>query len=70
MNTLIEQNYRAFEAGDMDALQGFEWNGVLIWDPTSDETGRLEVDPVEYYGAAYRDSVFAAARAAGLKVGA
>lgn len=56
--SLIEQNYRAFEAGDMNALRGFEWNGVLIWDPTTDETGRESVDPVEYYGAAYEKSLF------------
>lgn len=55
---LIEQNRQCFEAGDMNALRGFEWHGVLIWDPTTDETGRESVDPVEYYGAAYENSVF------------
>lgn len=56
--SLIEQNYRAFEAGEMNALRGFEWHGVLIWDPTTDEAGRESVDPVEYYGAAYENSLF------------
>lgn len=55
---IIEQNHQYFEAGDMNALRGFEWHGFLIWDPTTDETGRESVDPVEYYGAAYENSVF------------
>ena len=55
---LIDQNYRFFEAGDMDSLRGFEWNGLLIWDPTVDETGRHPVEPCQYYGAAYENSLF------------
>ena len=55
---VIEQNHQYFEAGDMDSLQGFEWNGILIWDPTTDETGRHSVDPFQYYGAAYEESLF------------
>jgi|TARA_R110002012_G_scaffold302928_1_gene504423 hypothetical protein len=31
----------------------FEYEGVWITDPTLDETGRFEVNPVEYYGEAY-----------------
>ena len=30
--------------------QGFLVNGVLITDPTLDETGRFTVDPFTYYG--------------------
>ncbi len=30
--------------------KGFEHNGVWITDPFYDETGRFEVNPVEYYG--------------------
>ncbi len=30
---------------------GFEFEGVWITDPTMDETGRFQVDPLEYYGA-------------------
>ena len=28
----------------------FEFNGIWITDPYMDETGRFQVDPVEYYG--------------------
>ena len=31
----------------------FEYEGVWITDPTLDETGRFEVNPVEYYGETY-----------------
>ena len=32
----------------------FEYEGVWITDPTLDETGRFEVNPVEYYGETYK----------------
>jgi len=34
---------------------GFCWNGTLITDPYSDETGRLKVDPIKYYGLTKKD---------------
>mgnify|MGYP000144435609 FL=1 len=33
-----------------DKEQGFLVNGVLITNPTLDETGRFTVDPFTYYG--------------------
>jgi hypothetical protein len=38
-------------------INTFEYEGVLITDPTMDETGRFKVNPVEYYGSAYTDRV-------------
>ena len=38
-------------------INTFEYEGVLITDPTMEETGRFTVDPVEYYGRAYTDSL-------------
>jgi hypothetical protein len=35
---------------------GFEFEGTYITDPSMDETGRFEVDPIEYYGQAYLNS--------------
>ena len=35
---------------------GFEFDGMYITDAFMDETGRFEVDPVEYYGEAYLNS--------------
>ena len=34
---------------------GFCWNGTLITNPYSDETGRLEVDAIKYYGLTKKD---------------
>lgn len=34
----------------------FEFEGTLIQNPNFDETGRFEVNPVEYYGQAYLDA--------------
>jgi hypothetical protein len=34
---------------------GFCWNGTLITNPYSDETGRLKVDPIKYYGLTKKD---------------
>tara|TARA_X000001382_G_scaffold121050_1_gene103058 strand:+ start:502 stop:624 length:123 start_codon:yes stop_codon:yes gene_type:complete len=31
----------------------FIFNDTVITDPTMDETGRFNVDPIEYYGEAY-----------------
>ncbi len=31
----------------------FIFNHTVITDPTMDETGRFNVDPIEYYGEAY-----------------
>ena len=32
----------------------FEYKGTWITDPTLDETGRFEVNPLEYYNEAYK----------------
>ena len=34
-------------------MQGFEFEGMCIEDPTMSPCGRFEVDPVEYYGFDY-----------------
>jgi len=34
----------------------FIFENELIQDPTMDETGRFEVDPIEYYGQAFLDA--------------
>ena len=34
----------------------FEYNGTWITDPTLEETGRFEVNPVEYYGEVYKEA--------------
>tara|TARA_R110002124_G_scaffold220237_1_gene386060 strand:+ start:249 stop:518 length:270 start_codon:yes stop_codon:yes gene_type:complete len=31
-------------------MNGFEHDGIFITDPTMDESGRFEVNPIEYYG--------------------
>jgi len=33
----------------------FCWNGTLITDPYTDETGRFLVDPIKYYGLTKKD---------------
>ena len=33
----------------------FCWNGTLITDPYTDETGRFLVDPTKYYGLTKKD---------------
>lgn len=35
----------------------FEFNGCEIFDPTKSECGRFEVDPKEYYGQAYLNTL-------------
>ena len=35
----------------------FEFNGCEIFDPTKSECGRFEVDPAEYYGQAYLNTL-------------
>ena len=35
----------------------FEFNGCEIFDPTKSECGRFEVDPSEYYGQAYLNTL-------------
>jgi len=35
----------------------FTYEGVEITDPTMDESGRFEVNPIEYYGQAYLDAI-------------
>jgi hypothetical protein len=46
--------------GVSDAGVGFEWRGLYIHDPFTDpQYGAFPVDPVEQYGAAYLESVFA-----------
>lgn len=55
---LVRKNYEKFQSGDMGDLVGFVFNGILIWDPLLDETGRTSVHPDSYYGAAYRNSIF------------
>ena len=40
---------------EWDKLE-FIFEDELIQDPTMDETGRFEVDPIEYYGQAYLDA--------------
>lgn len=37
----------------------FEYQDIRIVDPFTDETGRFEVDPVEYYGEKFLNSDFA-----------
>ena len=34
----------------------FEYDHTWITDPTLDETGRFEVNPIEYYGEAYKEA--------------
>jgi hypothetical protein len=52
----------AVVADGYDAPISFEWYGVAIHDPFSDESGHdfgaHAVDPVAYYGVAYTSSVF------------
>ena len=35
----------------------FEYEGTWITDPTLDETGRFEVNPIEYYGETYLNAL-------------
>ena len=52
-----------FESDDFDEVlktvnqKKFEFNGCEIFDPTKSECGRFEVDPAEYYGQAYLDTL-------------
>jgi len=52
-----------FESDNFDEVlktvnqKKFEFNGCEIFDPTKSECGRFEVDPAEYYGQAYLDTL-------------
>lgn len=37
----------------------FDYKGIHILDPFTDETGSFEVDPISYYGEAFLNSDFA-----------
>ena len=57
---IAEKNRRlAEETGNTDQCVGFIWNDHFIIDPFMDETGRFSVDPIEYYGDAFKSSDFA-----------
>ena len=47
------------ETGETTECVGFEWQGFFITNPFKDETGRVEVDPVKYYGESFMNSDFA-----------
>lgn len=44
--------------GSEEPIVYFEFEGVAIHDPFTEESGRFEVDPVEYYGEAFLNSAF------------
>ncbi len=37
-------------------MEGFEFEGMWIEDPTMSPCGRFSVDPLEYYGVQYDDA--------------
>ena len=55
---IAEKNHRLMEDKKDDKCTFFEWKGYKIIDPFKDETGKKDVDPVEYYGKAYEQSDF------------
>ena len=56
-------DYWFLESDDFDEVlktvnqKKFEFNGCEIFDPTKSECGRFEVDPAEYYGQAYLNTL-------------
>lgn len=57
---MAEKNRRIVEeTGSTDGCVSFAWNGYSIIDPFMDETGKNAVDPISYYGDAFRSSDFA-----------
>ena len=52
---LCDQVYGRCVCPDMPARSGFIFEGMLITDPSVDETGRFYVEPEVYYGQAFKD---------------
>jgi hypothetical protein len=52
MTDEIKNDVTPFDFNKFQVEQNVEffWYGLLITDPTMDETGRFPVDPKEYYG--------------------
>lgn len=55
---IAEKNHRLMDDGKENKCTFFEWKGYKIIDPFKDETGKKDVDPIEYYNKAYKDSKF------------
>ena len=55
---IAEKNHRLVDDGKENKCTFFEWKGYKIIDPFKDETGKKNVDPIEYYKKAYKDSKF------------
>lgn len=51
-----DQTQRFDKTGEMNGIISFEFEGTTIINPFEDETGRFEVNPVEYYGDAFLSS--------------
>lgn len=58
MQMYIQDNLTDTIGFQYNSIISFSYNGQSIINPVLDESGRFDVDPIEYYGKDFLDSEF------------